>query len=151
MNKLDYIDMKLEGNGTLPDIFEELGKVDFSEEMQSQVNSDQSDVDMKATSVRLPVTLLASYDAVLKRFELSRQDTFAYMVHDFIAQSISSYVYGRIKQMMDSGVDFNDKNFFQIHLDEYEAFIDSLPCSDDIKERIGAISYSQVIKSMESY
>ena len=51
--------------------------------MQSELGNDQSDVDMKATSVRLPVTLLNSYDAVLKRFELSRQDTFAYMVHDF--------------------------------------------------------------------
>lgn len=151
MNKLDYIDMKLEGNGTLPDIFQELGKVDFSEEMQSQINNDQSDVDMKATSVRLPVNLLSSYDAVLKRFELSRQDTFAYMVHDFIAHSISSYVYGRVKQMIASGVDVNEKNFFQIHFDEYEAFLDSLPCSDEIKERIGSISYSQVIKSMESY
>ena len=58
MNKLDYIDMKLDGEGTLPDIFKELGKVDFSEEMQSELSNDQSDVDMKATSVRLPVTLL---------------------------------------------------------------------------------------------
>jgi hypothetical protein len=33
MNKLDYIDMKLDGNGTLPDIFKELGKIDFSEEI----------------------------------------------------------------------------------------------------------------------
>ena len=106
---------------------------------------------MKATSVRLPVTLLNSYDAVLKRFELSRQDTFAYMVHDFIAHSISSYVHGRVNQMIASGVDVNEKNFFQIHFDEYEAFLDSLPCSDEIKERIGSISHSQVIKSMEKY
>lgn len=151
MNKLDYIDMQLNGEGTLPDIFEELGKIDFSEEMQSQLGNDQSDVDMKATSVRLPFTLLNSYDAVLKRFELSRQDTFAYMVHDFIAHSISSYVHGRVNQMIASGVDVNEKNFFQIHFDEYEAFLDSLPCSDEIKERIGSISHSQVIKSMEKY
>ena len=151
MNKLDYIDMKLEGDGTLPDIFQELGKVDFSEEMQSQMTSDQSDVDMKATSVRLPVTLLNSYDAVLKRFELSRQDTFAYMVHDFIAQSISSYVQGRVNQMIDSGVQFNDDNIYKLHLDEFSSFIDSIPASDEIKERINHMAYSQVMKSMEKY
>lgn len=151
MNKLDYIDMQLDGEGTLPDIFEELGKIDFSEEMQSELGNDQSDVDMKATSVRLPVTLLNSYDAVLKRFELSRQDTFAYMVHDFIAHSISSYVQGRVKQMVDSGLKFDDANIYKVHLDEFSSFIDSIQASDEVKDRIKNIAHTQIMKSMEKY
>jgi hypothetical protein len=150
MNKLDYIDMKLDGNGTLPDIFKELGKIDFSEEI-SELSNDNSDVEMKATSVRLPVSLLNSYDAVLKRFEVSRQDTFAYMVHDFIAQSISSYVQGRVKQMIDSGIKFDDGNLHKAHLDEYSSFIDSIPASDEVKGHIKHIAYTQIMKSMEDY
>ena len=143
MNKLDYIDMNLEGEGSLADIFKELGRLDTEDELEESLPS-STDNNMKATSVRLPVSLLESYDVVLKRFSLSRQDTFAYMVHDFIATSISGYIDGRVTQMVKSGV-ITD-SLHTLVWEEYQALIESLPCDDDIKARIGSISNPRIHK-----
>jgi hypothetical protein len=138
MNKLDYIDMTLEGEGTLSSIFHEMGRIEVSDEIER--SSPDSNTEMKATTVRLPVELLESYDVILKRFGLTRQDTFAYMVHDFIGTAVSSYASGRVKQMVDSGVVFNDLTIQQVVKDEFESVLDSLPCSDSIKDKVRSIS-----------
>lgn len=141
MNKLDYIDMNLQGEGSLEDIFKELGRLDIEDELQES-SSNSPVIDMKATTVRLPVSLLESYDVVLKRFALTRQDTFAYMVSDFIAISISGYIDGRISQMVKSGVVTD--SLYTLVWDEYQLLINSLPCDDAIKARISSISDSRI-------
>ena len=33
---------------------------------------------------------------------------------------------GRVKQMVDSGLKFDDANIYKVHLDEFSSFIDSI-------------------------
>ena len=149
MNKLDYLDMKLEGEGSISDLFKEMGSVDISEEFDSSASDDVSNVEMKATSVRLPVTLLDTYDAVLKKFGLSRQDTFSYMVHDFISKSVTSYVEGRVQYILDNQISVKGCDTTQQLIQhEYDAFIESIPASDEVKKRIYSISQVDMVQMM---
>lgn len=149
MNKLDYIDMQLDGNGTLQEIFERLGALEFQSELENSDNSTTSE--MKTTSVRLPPNLLDSLDAVNKRFGITRQDAFIYMVSDYIAVSVANYAYGRVMSMMDNGVKFEDNNPFAIYNDEYEELLTSMPCNDDVKANIRRLAYSHFISYMEKF
>lgn len=143
MNKLDYLDMRLEG-GNLFEIFQELGRLEVEEEVKQSDST--SDVEMKATTIRLPVELLEAYDVVLKRFGLTRQDTFAYMVSDFISTSISGYVEGTVKQLLDIGVEIPDKNLHKFYYEQYETILNSMSCSKEVQERLGMISHNSMLK-----
>lgn len=95
MNKLDYVDaLNFNGAGSIEDIFEQLGRIGAS---MRQFTTDESHnaVELKATTVRVPVDLLGAFDATLNHFQLTRQDAFAYMLHQFIADSISGYCFGK--------------------------------------------------------
>lgn len=95
MNKLDYVDaLNFNGTGSIEDIFEQLGRIDAP---TRQFTGDESHnaVELKATTVRVPVDLLGAFDATLNHFQLTRQDAFAYMLHQFIADSISGYCFGK--------------------------------------------------------
>lgn len=146
MNKLDYIDMTLDGEGTISNIFREMGRLEVSDEIEQ--SSPESNVEMKATTVRLPVELLEAYDVVLKRFGLTRQDTFAYMVSDFIATSISSYASGRVQEKVDNGLVFNDSSIQKVVWDEWESVLAGLPCSDEVKDKVRSISSNSLCQLM---
>lgn len=95
MNKLDYVDaLNFNGTGSINDIFEQLGRLD-APTRQFASDENHSAVELKATTVRVPVDLLGAFDATLSHFQLSRQDAFAYMLHQFIADSISGYCFGK--------------------------------------------------------
>lgn len=145
MNKLDYIDMQLEGNGTLKEIFERMGALEFQSELESAEQAVATS-ELKTTSVRLSPSLLDSLDAVNKRFEVTRQDAFTYMVADYIANSVSNYVFGRVKSMADNGVQCD--NPMALYSEEFEALIISMPCDDDTKENIKRLAYSHAVNYM---
>lgn len=142
MNKLDYIDMQLEGNATLMEIFERMGAMEFQSELDSSEQS-VANSGMKTTSVRLPPFLLEALDAVNKRFEVSRQDAFIYMVNDYISNAVANYAVGRVKAMVDNGVKI--ENIRVLLQEEYEAIINSMPCDDLTKKDITRISYSHFV------
>lgn len=148
MNKLDYIDMQLDGDGTLQEIFERMGALEFQSELENSQESLTSS-EMKTTSVRLPPILLDSLDAVNKRFGITRQDAFIYMVSDYIANSVANYVYGRVKSMMANGLQFDDNNPMSIYSDEFDALIESMPCNDETKARIRNLAHSHAIAYMQ--
>lgn len=95
MNKLDYVDaLNFNGAGSIEDIFEQLGRID-APTRQFTTDESHNAVELKATTVRVPVDLLGAFDATLNHFQLTRQDAFAYMLHQFIADSISGYCFGK--------------------------------------------------------
>lgn len=95
MNKLDYLDaLNFNGKGSINDIFEQLGRIDAPTRQFTSEDNDNT-VELKATTVRVPVDLLGAFDATLSHFQLTRQDAFAYMLHQFIADSISGYCFGK--------------------------------------------------------
>lgn len=95
MNKLDYVDaLNFNGTGSINDIFEQLGRID-APTRQFTSDENHNTVELKATTVRVPVDLLGAFDATLSHFQLTRQDAFAYMLHQFIADSVSGYCFGK--------------------------------------------------------
>ena len=70
MNKLDYVDaLNFNGNGSINDIFEQLGRID-APTRQFTADENHSAVELKATTVRVPVDLLGAFDATLNHFSL---------------------------------------------------------------------------------
>lgn len=141
MNKLDYIDMQLEGNGTLQEIFERMGAYEFQTELEN-AEAVTTNAELKTTSVRLSPSLLDSLDAVNKRFEITRQDAFTYMVAEYIASSVANYAFGRVKSMIDNGVKGEP---MELYREEWEALITSLPCDDATKTEVRRLSHSHAI------
>lgn len=121
MNKIDYLDaIKFNGNGTIGDIFTEWGRIAMTNDMQADIGL--STVELKATTVRIPVDLMASFDATLNHFGLTRQDAFAHMVYQFIADSIAGYCYGYAGNSEDS-----TSGRLDIAIEQFDIVIGSFP------------------------
>jgi len=120
MNKLDYIDaLNFDGNGTISDIFQELGRMEAPTQ-QFLPDDQQIEVELKATTVRVPVDLLGAFDATLTHFKLSRQDAFAYMLYQFISDSVSGYCFGQSNMG-------NQEASLDAALVNFDDFINSMP------------------------
>lgn len=120
MNKIDYLDaMKFNGTGTIGDIFTEWGRIAMTNEMQADMEN--SAVELKATTVRIPVDLMSAFDATLNHFGLSRQDAFAHMVYQFIADSIAGYCFGY------AGNSESDSGRLDIAIEQFNIVINSFP------------------------
>lgn len=121
MNKIDYLDaMKFNGTGSIGDIFTEWGRIAMTNEMQADMEI--SAVELKATTVRIPVDLMSAFDATLNHFGLSRQDAFAHMVYQFIADSIAGYCFGYA-----GNSEGNDAGRLDIAIEQFDAVIASFP------------------------
>lgn len=121
MNKIDYLDaIKFNGHGTIGDIFTEWGRIAMTNDMQADI--ELSSVELKATTVRIPVDLMGAFDATLNHFGLSRQDAFAHMVHQFIADSIAGYCFGYAGNT--EGSEFNK---FESAIEQFDIVIASFP------------------------
>ena len=121
MNKIDYLDvMKFNGTGSIGDIFAEWGRIAMTNEMQADM--EPSTVELKATTVRIPVDLMGAFDATLNHFGLSRQDAFAHMVYQFIADSIAGYCFGYAGNT--EGSEFNK---FESAIEQFDVVISSFP------------------------
>lgn len=144
MNKLDYLDVKFGGEMTLGDLFTEMAKMDAPKNFMAKTESEP--VELKATTIRLPVDLLEAYDTVLAHFGLTRQDTFAHIVSDFIATSIAGYVNGLAEYASQSGIQYEGiSSMAQLISHEYMGTLDSM--TDD--ERVKALLYSLSVKAVK--
>lgn len=123
MNKIDYLDaMKFNGTGSIGDIFTEWGRIAMTNEMQADMETGA--VELKATTIRIPVDLMEAFDATLNHFGLSRQDAFAHMVHQFIADSIAGYCFGYAGNSKES-----ESGRLDIAIEQFDTVIGSFPKS----------------------
>lgn len=143
--KLDYLgSVELKGEGVLFDMFAALARREIGESNHTFV-SDNESPEMKTTSIRMDEMLLASLDAVAKRFELSRNEAFEYAVDCFINDAINGYALGA------SHVNCNYKDFGTSDrlYDESVELIASLDCDTNIKNYITSITHNGLIKKMD--
>lgn len=118
MNKLDYIDaLQFRSQGAVDEIFEVLG----ASESTKETPEEKEGAKLKATTIRVPEDLMDAYDATLGYFHLSRQDTFAHMVHQFIGDAIAGYCYGRGSSGRSEG------DCFDMAIAAFNELIESLP------------------------
>ena len=70
--------------------------------------------------MRIPVDLMSAFDATLNHFGLSRQDAFAHMVYQFIADSIAGYCFGYAGNSKES-----DSGRLDIAIEQFNIVINS--------------------------
>lgn len=140
-DKLDFIHVvELAGEGTTSDLFERLGQKDASG--QDNVLPDVEDQsEMRTTSLRISSSLLAAFDAVSSRFELSRNESFAYAVELYLDTLVNSYAIGAAAAKKD-----DTQTPAQLFSHERHALIDGLVCDDSVKRDIKILTNSDANK-----
>lgn len=140
-DKLDYIHVvEMAGEGTTSDLFERLGQKDAKGDKNVLPDAeDQSE--MRTTSLRINASLLAAFDAVSSRFELSRNESFAYAVELYLDTLVNSYALGVAAAKEDDTLTPE-----QLFNRERYAFIDDLTCDDQVKHDIKVLTNADAIK-----
>ena len=140
-DKLDYISVvELAGEGTTSELFERLGRKDANG--QDSVLPDAEDQsEMRTTSLRISASLLAAFDAVSSRFELSRNESFAYAVELYLDTLVNSYALGAAAAKEDDTL-----NQAQLFNQERYALIDSLVCEEDVKRDVKILTNADANK-----
>lgn len=94
-NKLKYIQAyELEGQAPLSDAFAALGRSDSNENDDTFTKEHKYDAPLRTTSIRVNAQLLEAFDAVAKRFDLTRNDAMTLAMETFFDASINGYAYG---------------------------------------------------------
>lgn len=140
-DKLDYIHIvDLAGEGTISDLFKKLGEKDAKGDKNVLPDAvEQSE--MRTTSLRIEASLLAAFDAVSSRFELSRNEAFAYAVELYLDTLVNSYALGVSESSEDSD-STKEQSFCTARIN----LIDSLVCDDDVKKSITWLTNSDACK-----
>lgn len=139
-DKLDYIHVvELAGEGTISDLFHRLGKKDAKGDKNVLPDADQSD--MRTTSLRIEASLLAAFDAVSSRFELSRNESFAYAAELYLDTLVNSYALG-----VSEAKENSDMTKEQLFCSARSELIDSLVCDDDVKQSIQTLTNADAYK-----
>jgi hypothetical protein len=140
-DKLDYIHVvDLAGEGTISDLFERLGQKDAKGDTNVLPDAeDQSE--MRTTSLRISGSLLAAFDAVSSRFDLSRNEAFAYAVELYLDTLVNSYAVGVAEAKQDDTL-----SLAQSFNKERYAFIDALVCEEVVKRDIKVSTNSDANK-----
>lgn len=140
-DKLDFINVvELAGEGTTSELFERLGQKDANG--QDTVFPDAEDhSEMRTTSLRISASLLAAFDAVSSRFELSRNESFAYAAELYLDTLVNSYALGVASAKEDDALTPE-----QLFNRERYALIDALVCEEDVKRDIKILTNADAIK-----
>ncbi|MEO1899166.1 MAG: hypothetical protein ABGX68_05190, partial [Methylococcales bacterium] len=81
--------------------------------------------------LRIEASLLAAFDAVSSRFELSRNEAFAYAVELYLDTLVNSYALG-VSEASEDSDSTKEQSFCTARI----SLIDSLVCDDDVKKSI---------------
>lgn len=140
-DKLDYIQIvDLAGEGTISDLFQKLGEKDAKGNKNVLPDAvEQSE--MRTTSLRMEASLLAAFDAVSSRFELSRNDAFAYAVELYLNTLVNSYALG-VSEVNDNSDMTRENSFSAARYD----LIDNLLCDDEVKQSIKVLTNADAYK-----
>lgn len=143
-DKLDFINVvELAGEGTTSELFERLGQKDANG--QDTVFPDAEDhSEMRTTSLRISASLLAAFDAVSSRFELSRNESFAYAVELYLDTLVNSYALGVASAKEDDALTPE-----QLFNRERYALIDALACEEDVKRDIKRLTNADAYKKAQ--
>lgn len=143
-DKLDFINVvELAGEGTTSELFERLGQKDANG--QDTVFPDAEDhSEMRTTSLRISASLLAAFDAVSSRFELSRNESFAYAVELYLDTLVNSYALGVASTKEDDALTPE-----QLFNRERYALIDALVCEEDVKRDIKRMTNADAYKKAQ--
>jgi|TARA_B100000809_G_scaffold260993_1_gene308968 hypothetical protein len=130
-DKLDYIHVvDLGGEGTISDLFKKLGEKDAKGNKNVLPDAAEQS-EMRTTSLRIEASLLAAFDAVSSRFELSRNEAFAYAVELYLDTLVNSYALG-VSEASEDLDSTKEQSFCTARIN----LIDSLVCDDDVKKSI---------------
>ena len=88
---------------------------------------------------------MAAFDAVARRFELSRNEAIAYAIESFISDAINGYSLGAAESKPNP----NNLNKAQRFSDERDSLISKLDCDADIQADIKDISHNDAIAKMK--
>ena len=143
--KLDYLDaVELEGEAVLAELFAALARKEYQDEAQV-FSQPEEQVEMRTTSLRIEAPRLAAFDAVARRFELSRNEAIAYAIESFISDAINGYSLGAAESKPNP----NNLNKAQRFSDERDSLISKLDCDADIQADIKDISHNDAIAKMK--
>lgn len=145
-DKLDYIHVvDLAGEGTISDLFKKLGEKDAKGDKNVLPEAvDQSE--MRTTSLRIEASLLAAFDAVSSRFELSRNEAFAYAVELYLDTLVNSYALG-VSEAKENSDMTKEQLFCTARFD----LIDNLVCDDDVKQSIKVLTNADACKIAKGF
>lgn len=145
-DKLDYIDVvELAGEGTTSDLFERLGHKDANGS-NSVLPDAEDQTEMRTTSLRISASLLAAFDAVSSRFELSRNESFAVAVELYLETLVNSYSAGVASAKEDDTL-----SPLQLFLKERETFIDALVCDTQVKADVERLTWTAAQKKCKEF
>ena len=143
-DKLDYIHVvDLAGEGTISDLFKKLGEKDAKGNKNVLPDAvEQSE--MRTTSLRIEASLLAAFDAVSSRFELSRNEAFAYAVELYLNTLVNSYALG-VSEASENSDMTKEQSFSNARYD----LIDHLICDDEVKHSIKILTNADACKKAQ--
>ena len=143
--KLNYIAaIELEGAAPLTDVFAALGRSDSNADDDTFTKEDKY-VNLRTTSIRVSSQLLEGFDAVAKRFDLSRTDAFTLAMHTFLDASVNGYIYGCTQAQSDSD------DAVKVFLDAREAFIKALDCDEGGKHEVRSSTHNDAVKRAKDF
>tara|TARA_R100000365_G_C2743762_1_gene72516 strand:- start:1171 stop:1602 length:432 start_codon:yes stop_codon:yes gene_type:complete len=138
-NPLENAQINTEGKENIFGMFEYIGHLAVENAIEQ--NHSVSSVELKTTSIRLPEMKLRAFDAVIRAFDLTRNDAISYAMTQFMADAIAGYSFGRADAMGSS-------NFEQAASEERAAFIKSLDLDDDVSSYLSSITTQEFVKRL---
>lgn len=142
--RLDYLEVvELGGEAVISDIFAALARKD-NQENEQRFAPVEEQVEMRTTSLRMDAPTLAAFDAVARRFELSRNEAFSYAVHSFISDAINGYALGSAESQPK-----DDRNLLEVFSDERDELIMRLDCDIDTQDNIKEITKNDFVKKLK--
>lgn len=143
--KLTYIDaIELEGAAPLADVFAALGRSDSNEDDDTFTKEDKY-VELRTTSIRVSSKLLEAFDAVAKRFDLTRTDAFTLAMHTFLDASVNGYAYGCAESSPE------DDNRVKAFLNAREELINALECDVAAQGQVLNSTHNDAMKKAKDF
>ncbi len=144
--KIDFILANdFDGSATYSQIFEALGKREAMGDLEERPEVQESP-EMKITSVRIHADLLAQFDVVASRFELSRNEAFGIAVGLFLESIVNNYVFGAAS--FEAAIS-NDSSLHDVLIQEHQNFIDSLECDEIVKEWVKSTTHDGLMNKLK--
>ncbi len=138
MNELEIAEMRIGEPVSNLELFKFIGRNSAEQDVEYSKQSTRNEPDdFKTTSVRISEKKLLVLDAVMSKFGVTRTDAFSYAVTQIIVDAVIGYSVGY--------ADYFDGNE-QFAIDRYEAFVQSLPLDDDLKDYVKNMVHNEFVE-----
>jgi len=145
--KIDFILANdFDGSATYSQIFEALGKREAMGDLEERPEVQESP-EMKITSVRIHADLLAQFDVVASRFELSRNEAFGIAVGLFLESIVNNYVFGAAS--FEAAISNDIPSLADNLILERQAFMDSLQCDQSVKDGVESTTHDGFVNKLK--